>query len=344
MQALSLSDRGQTILAGVIAVLAGLAVSLWFTVPAMLMEARREEARGNAIREAVRRKSESDEVRSAASGLRFRARRAADLLNRVAFLYRIPATEWPSALGPEHPLLSSNDPARVAADLPTYLLALERGRALAQQREAQDAAAIRESPAILPLGAGVFEPSAYFGPRRSPWTNEDEFLTGVEIASPAGTPVVAPADGTVVFAGTVRRSVGGRFWELGSVVLLSHGERGATVYGHLSRIDVRRGQRLTRGSRLGAVGATGWALSPELHYEYWRSDGKGLRPTDPLFTVLDQALSRQPYSLAQMDATWAPGPLDPLPGISVAAESAAAQGPPKTRKLRKRHLGVRADS
>jgi hypothetical protein len=215
----------------------------------------------------------------------------------VAFLYRIPAASWPPSLGPEDPLLSQDDPALVAAGLPAYLIALERGRVLAQQREADDAAAIRESPAILPLGAGA-----------------------------------------VAFAGTVRRSLGGRFWELGNVVVLSHGERGATVFGHLSRIDARRGQRLTRGARLGAVGATGWALSPELHYEYWRPDGKGLRPTDPLFAVLDQPLSRQPYSLAQMDATWAPGPLDPLPGISVAAEEAGAKGPPKTRKLRRRHL------
>jgi len=344
VRALSLSDRGQTILAGLIALLAGLAISLWFTVPAMLMRAQREETRSNAMAEAARDKSESDEVRRAASGLRFRARRSADLLNRVAFLYRIPAADWPPALGPDGPVLSRDEPGAVAAELPACLVALERGLAMAQQREAEDAAAIRESPAILPLGAGVFELSAYFGPRRSPWTNEDEFLTGVEIASPAGTPVVAPADATVVFAGTVRRSVGGRFWELGNVVLLSHGERGATVFGHLLRIDVRRGQRLTRGSRLGAVGATGWALSPELHYEYWRPDGKGLRPTDPLFAVLDQPLSRQPYSLAQMDATWAPDPLDPLPGISVGAEEAGAKGPPKTRKLRKRHLGVRADS
>jgi murein DD-endopeptidase MepM/ murein hydrolase activator NlpD len=339
VRTLSLGDREQTVLAGVVAVLAGLAVSLWFTVPAMLQRAEREEARTSSIEDAGRLKSETEAVRRTASGLRFRARRSADLLNRVAFLYRFPAAEWPNVLGPDHPLLGDDDPARVAAGLPLFLRALERGRALAQQRESEDTANFRESPAILPLGAGAFEPSAYFGPRRSPWTNEEEFLTGVEIASPAGTPVVAPADGTVVFAGTVRRSVGGRFWELGNVVVLSHAQRGATVFGHLSRIDVRRGQRLTRGTRLGAVGATGWALSPELHYEYWRPDGTGLRPTDPLFAVLDQALSRQPSSLAQMDATWAPGPLDPLPGISVGAEEAAgSRAPPKTRRLKRRNL------
>jgi len=339
VRTISLGDRGQTVLAGVIAVLAGLAVSLWFTVPAILQRADRVETRERDLRESGRLRTASEEVRRAASGLRSRARRMADLLNRVAFLYGVPPASWPDVLGPDHPLLSDDDPARVAAGLPAFLRALEKGRALAQEREGENSGAVRESPAILPLGSGVFEPSAYFGPRRSPWTNEEEFLTGVEIASPAGTPVVAPADGTVAFAGTVRRTLGGRFWELGNVVVLSHGERGATVFGHLSRIDVKRGQRLTRGSRIGAVGATGWALSPELHYEYWRPDGHTLRPTDPLFAVLDQALSRQPYSLAQMDATWAPGPLDPLPGISVGAEEASgSRGPPKTRRLRKRHI------
>ena len=93
MRALSLSDRGQTILAGLIALLAGLAISLWFTVPAMLMRAQREETRGNALAEAARDKSESDEVRRAAPGLRFRARRSADLLEREARFCRIPAQE-----------------------------------------------------------------------------------------------------------------------------------------------------------------------------------------------------------------------------------------------------------
>jgi len=95
----------------------------------------------------------------------------------------------------------------------------------------------------------------------------------------------------------------------------------ATVFGHLARIDVRRGQKVVRGARLGTVGVSGWALSPQLHYEYWRNDGERLRPTDPLFAVLDLPLERKPYSLERMAASWAPGPLDSLPGIDVRAKS-----------------------
>jgi murein DD-endopeptidase MepM/ murein hydrolase activator NlpD len=106
---------------------------------------------------------------------------------------------------------------------------------------------------------------------------------------------------------------------LGNLIVLSHGASGATVFGYLSEIDVRRGQRVARGQRLGAVGATGWAISPRLHYEYWRPAEGGLRPTDPLFAVLDHRLGRKPLSLDQMLATSAPGPLDPLPGKGAAA-------------------------
>ena len=182
----------------------------------------------------------------------------------------------------------------------------------------------------------MFEPSAYFGPRRSPWTSEEEFLPGVEIAAPAGSAVVVPGEGLVVFAGNVRRGLPGALWQLGNIVVIYHGARAATLFGHLARIDVRAGQRVVRGARLGTVGTSGWAVSPQLHYEYWRPDGTTLRPTDPFFTVLDVALERRPYSLEQMEATWAPGPLDPLPGIGIRAEDATAGRKPPSRRIRRR--------
>jgi len=83
---------------------------------------------------------------------------------------------------------------------------------------------------------------------------------GVDYAAPTGTPVRSVGDGTVEFAG----------WQngFGNVVHLSHGNGRVTVYGHLSRIDVRKGQRVQQGQRLGAVGATGWATGPHLHFEF----------------------------------------------------------------------------
>jgi murein DD-endopeptidase MepM/ murein hydrolase activator NlpD len=65
---------------------------------------------------------------------------------------------------------------------------------------------------------------------------------------------------------------------VGNGVLVRHNGSDTTVYAHLSRIDVRRGQSVTQGQRVGAVGATGWATGPHLHFEF-RVNG---RHQDPL--------------------------------------------------------------
>jgi murein DD-endopeptidase MepM/ murein hydrolase activator NlpD len=54
----------------------------------------------------------------------------------------------------------------------------------------------------------------------------------------------------------------------GNVVVLRHGGDKTTLYGHLSRIDVHKGQHVDQGQRIGAVGATGWATGPHLHFEF----------------------------------------------------------------------------
>jgi murein DD-endopeptidase MepM/ murein hydrolase activator NlpD len=338
VRTISIGPAGERLALAVAAFLALLTVSLWITVPAVAgqLERRKEEARTAA--DSRRAAAEAGAVAGAVADLRGRAIEDADRLNRIAFLYRIPASVWPKALSPEGRFFSDRSPESAVAVLPVLLRALEAGRALLEVRERQEPSAARELPSILPLEETLFEPSAYFGPRRSPWTNSDEFLAGVEIAAARGTAVLSPADGTVAFAGVVRPTAAGSLWQLGSVVVLSHGERGATVYGHLGRIDVRRGERVRRGSRLGLVGSSGWALSPQLHYEFWRPDGSTLRPTDPLFGILDHSLERKPYSLEQMEATWAPGPLEPLPGIGISAEASAAARPAPAHRVHKQRL------
>ncbi len=303
----------------------------------MALRLERDRDRHEALTRSRTLRREEDSLRGLAAELRREARSRADLENRIAFLYEIPTSGWPGVLAPEHPFLADESPERVADRLPSYLRALERGYALLSAREAADPALPREVPAILPLSGAVFEPAAYFGPRRSPWTGEEEFLSGVEIAAPAGTPIVAPGGGVVAFAGPVRRGIGG-LWQLGNVVVLSHAARGATIFGHMARVDVRRGQRVSRGTPLGIVGSSGWATSPRLRYEYWRADPEGLRPTDPLFAILDRPLESRQWSLAQMEGTWAPGPTPALPGIGMEAENAAAPRREAPRKVRRRNL------
>lgn len=83
---------------------------------------------------------------------------------------------------------------------------------------------------------------------------------GVDYGAPTGTPIRAVGDGVVAFAG----------WQngYGNVVTVAHSQGRATTYAHMSRIDVRVGERIEQGATLGAVGATGWATGPHLHFEF----------------------------------------------------------------------------
>ncbi len=84
--------------------------------------------------------------------------------------------------------------------------------------------------------------------------------TGIDLAAPQGTPIYAAKGGVVEEAGWTR--VG-----YGYYVKLNHGGGVETLYGHMSRISVRRGQRVKQGSLLGYVGRTGFATGPHLHFE-----------------------------------------------------------------------------
>ena len=97
---------------------------------------------------------------------------------------------------------------------------------------------------------------------------------GVDYGAPTGTPVRSIGDGVVEYAGTQ----GG----YGNVVFVNHGKQHTTVYAHLSRIDVRKGQSVSQSQHIGAVGATGWATGPHLHFEF-RVNGEH---RDPLTLAL----------------------------------------------------------
>ena len=101
---------------------------------------------------------------------------------------------------------------------------------------------------------------------------------GVDYAAPSGTPAYTVGDGIVEFAG----AQGG----YGNVVIVRHGSNHSTVYAHLSRIQVRKGQTVTQGQVIGAVGSTGWSTGPHLHFEF-RVNGMH---TDPQ-RIIQQAQS-----------------------------------------------------
>jgi murein DD-endopeptidase MepM/ murein hydrolase activator NlpD len=121
--------------------------------------------------------------------------------------------------------------------------------------ESQEAR-LATTPTIWPTQGWVSSP---FGYRLDPFTGKRTLHRGIDIATNAGNPVVAPADGTVIEA------TFDKFF--GKTVILSHGGGVVTQYGHLDKYVVKPGQKLRRGDLLGYVGKTGKALGPHLHYE-----------------------------------------------------------------------------
>jgi septal ring factor EnvC (AmiA/AmiB activator) len=111
-------------------------------------------------------------------------------------------------------------------------------------------------PSRWPVRGGV---NSEYGNRQSPWTNEREFHSGLDIRAGSGTPVYAPAAGSVMHAGPAQ--------EYGTAIILDHGQNLRTLYGHLSKINVQPGQRVERGAIIGHTGNTGRSSGPHLHYE-----------------------------------------------------------------------------
>ncbi|HEX7054208.1 MAG TPA: peptidoglycan DD-metalloendopeptidase family protein [Burkholderiales bacterium] len=140
--------------------------------------------------------------------------------------------------------------------------------------------------------------SSGFGMRRHPIRGGWRAHRGVDLAAPTGTRVRAVADGVVEFAG-----VKGGY---GRVVILRHNGRYSTLYGHLSRITVRRGARVAQNDTIGLVGQTGWATGPHLHYEF-RIAGR----------------ARNPLAIAMPAA--APVPREQLPAFAAVAEPMVAR-------------------
>ncbi|NNU15995.1 M23 family metallopeptidase [Parvularcula sp. ZS-1/3] len=129
------------------------------------------------------------------------------------------------------------------------------------------AALVLASCASTPKGAFVTpvdgSVSSNYGPRKR------NFHTGIDVAAPKGTKVVAAQAGKVVFRGRKKR--------YGRLVIIDHGGGMQTYYAHLSKFHVRKGKKVKRGQVIGRVGKSGRASGHHLHFEL-RVNG---RHTDP---------------------------------------------------------------
>lgn len=131
-----------------------------------------------------------------------------------------------------------------------------RIRELEQDRE-QLAARLAARPSIMPSSGYL---SSLFGNRPHPVLGVTRQHRGVDIAAPTGRPILAPAEGTVRFAGN---KDGG----YGYTVEIDHGYGYLTRFAHASRLLVTPGERVQRGQLIALVGATGRTTGPHLHYE-----------------------------------------------------------------------------
>ncbi len=111
--------------------------------------------------------------------------------------------------------------------------------------------------------------SSYFGVRPDPFDGQQERHTGIDIATPYGTPVHTVAEGMVTFAG-VRRGYG-------NVVEIDHGNGYMTRYAHNSKLDVRAGQHVQVGDVIAQAGSTGRSTGSHVHFEVWY-DGHVVNP------------------------------------------------------------------
>ena len=123
--------------------------------------------------------------------------------------------------------------------------------------------ALRDNREFLVMTPSIWPAEGHltsgFGYRVNPFTGKSVLHAGVDIANRIGTPIVAPARGTVTFSG----------WQnaYGNSIIINHGNAITTRYAHMEKLLAKEGQVVNRGDVIGAIGNTGRSTGPHLHYE-----------------------------------------------------------------------------
>ncbi len=156
---------------------------------------------------------------------------------------------------------------------------------LAKQSESFDAIAVAAMkkeerfaaiPSIKPVRSDKLKRNikllSGFGMRIHPIHKVRKMHAGIDFTAPRGTAIQATGDGTIVRVQKIRTGYGHN-------VTIDHGFGYKTLYGHMSRIDVKKGQKVKKGEKIGLVGSTGGSTAPHLHYEVIHN-GRKVNPID----------------------------------------------------------------
>ncbi len=147
-------------------------------------------------------------------------------------------------------------------------------------------------PAIMPLNIkNLIRQPGGFGWRTHPIYKTQEMHPGMDFPAAEGTPVYATGDGVVGQADAMMQGYGNH-------VVLDHGFGYQTLYGHLSKISVRAGQKIKRGELVGLVGSTGLSTAPHLHYEVIKNNQK-INPINFYYNDLSPEQYQQMLQLSQ---------------------------------------------
>jgi murein DD-endopeptidase MepM/ murein hydrolase activator NlpD len=137
-------------------------------------------------------------------------------------------------------------------------------------------------PAIQPVAnKDLRRIGSYFGYRTDPFYKVTKFHEGIDFTAPVGTEIYTTGDGVVKTIEYSRRGYG-------NMIIISHGFGYETAYAHLSKVNIKPGQKVKRGQVIGFVGNTGKSTAPHLHYEV-RKNGNPIDPINFFFNDITPA-------------------------------------------------------
>ncbi len=146
-------------------------------------------------------------------------------------------------------------------------ISLDEIKELAEQKEEL----LSTIPAIQPIqNSDLKRMASGYGWRSDPFTKARKFHYGMDFSAPTGTPIYASGNGVVTRADANSSGYGNH-------VRIDHGFNYVSLYAHLSKYNVKKGQKVKRGDIIGYVGSTGRSVAPHLHYEIFK-DGNRINP------------------------------------------------------------------